>query len=118
MIVFAKTENGESQLPSIRMIIAYHNKTIAWGRTTEEALYNLINGIKPQEMESFTGDVQSVYDEYEAVVPVMDKSGNVTSKTISVSSKAEAIEEINKAILKIKESLTILEDASKKLSEK
>ncbi|MEI6673179.1 MAG: UPF0182 family protein [bacterium] len=108
IIVLAKTDGGKEQLPSVKMIVVSQNKHLAWGRTTEEALYNLLQGNKPQEAESFTGPAISVYNEWEVTVPVVDTYGKTSSKTISVSSPEEAIKEIQKSILKFEEGITIL----------
>ncbi|MCF7834824.1 UPF0182 family protein [Candidatus Gracilibacteria bacterium] len=118
VIVLAQANDGKQQLPSIKMIIAFHNKHLAWGRTTEEALYNLLQGYKPQEAESFTGSVKSIYDQYEVTIPIIDKQGNVSSKTISASSQQEALKEMQKAILKFEEGLKILKGAMQTLSQK
>jgi len=115
IIVLAKTENGTEQLPSIKMIVAFHNKHLAWGRTVEEALYNILQGYKPQEAESFTGYAQSVYDDYEAIVPIINENGEMSSKTISAPSQEDALREMQKAILKFEEGLNILKGAVNKL---
>lgn len=118
IIVLAQSNDGKQQLPSIKMIVAFHNKHLAWGRTTEEALYNLLQGYKPQEAESFTGSVRSIYDQYEVTIPIVDKQGNVSSKMISVSSQEEALREMQKAIIKFEEGLQILKGAVNKLQAK
>ncbi len=116
MIVLAESD-GESQLPSIRMVIAYHNKRIAWGRTTEEALNNLIINQKPQNMEKYDGPIRSVFDEYEVIIPVSDEDGNITSKVITTASKEEALQEIQKAIIQLRDGLSTLENAFERLQE-
>lgn len=118
IIVLAKTEDGKEQLPSIKMVVAFHNKHLAWGRTTEEALFNLLQGYKPQEAESFSGQPQSVYDNYQVTIPVVDNNGKVSSKTVSVPSQEEALKEIQKAIIKFEEGLSILKGATNKLQSK
>lgn len=115
IIVLAQANDGKQQLPSVKMIVAFHNKHLAWGRTTEEALANILEGIKPQEAESFIGPVRSCFDAYQVTLPVVDKQGNVSSKTVSVSSKEQAIQEMQQAILKLEEGVSILKGALKKL---
>ncbi len=118
IVVLAKTEDGKEQLPSIKMIVASQNKHLAWGRTTEEALYNLLQGNRPQEAESFSGPVQSVYDNYQVTIPVVSKNGTVSSKTISASSQENAMKELEKAISKFEEGLSILKGAVKQIQTK
>jgi len=115
IVVLAKTDDGKEQLPSIKMIVVSQNKHLAWGRTTEEALYNLLQGNRPQEAESFSGPVQSVYDNYQVTIPVVSKNGKVSSKTISASSREEAMKELEKAIGKFEEGLSILKGAVKQI---
>lgn len=115
IMIVSQTANGKKELPSIKMIVAVHNKRVAWGRTAQEAINNLMLEVKPQKPSDLSNTISSVYDEYEVMIPVVDGQGNVTSKVVTASSAQEAREEIREAIIQIENAVQILKQAEQSL---
>ena len=118
LILVASNSSGKKELPTIKMVIVHHNNSIAWGRTTEEALNNLILGNSPQEMREFNDKpVVSVFDEYTVTVPSIAPDGSITSSTVRVSSMEQVKAELLKAIGQTKDLLLTLESTVQTLED-
>ncbi len=121
-------EDGKAELPSIKLIIAAEGDNLAWGRTVDEAIFNLVMGIPPYEIvkyERMTGEIPNLYEDrfitdyqistaqkqgFNVPIPVVN-NGELTFENTTANNKAEAQRLMKEAILKFRSAVSDAEKA-------